>query len=50
MDIGSGKDLADYHIHNTDIPYHLIDIHDAGYEYNVYQFQNDFIHAFNDIV
>ena len=50
MDIGSGKDLADYHIHDTDIPYHLIDIHDAGYEYNVYQFQNDFIHAFNDIV
>ena len=50
MDIGSGKDLADYHIHNTDIPYHLIDIHDAGYEYNVYQFQNDFIRTFGDIV
>lgn len=50
MDIGTGKDLADYHIHGTDIPYHLIDIHDAGYEYNVYQFQNDFIRSFNDIV
>ncbi|MBR3987337.1 MAG: tRNA (adenosine(37)-N6)-dimethylallyltransferase MiaA [Bacteroidales bacterium] len=50
MDIGTGKDLADYHIHDVDIPYHLIDIHDAGYEYNVYQFQNDFIRAFNDIV
>lgn len=50
MDIGTGKDLADYHIHNTDIPYHLIDIHDAGYEYNVYQFQNDFIKAFHSIV
>ncbi len=50
MDIGTGKDLADYHIHGTNIPYHLIDIHDAGYEYNVYQFQNDFIRAFNDIV
>ena len=50
MDIGTGKDLADYHIHDLDIPYHLIDIHDAGYEYNVYQFQNDFIRAFNDIV
>lgn len=49
MDIGTGKDLADYHIHDTDIPYHLIDIHEAGYEYNVYQFQNDFIRAFNDI-
>ena len=50
MDIGSGKDLADYHVHGTDIPYHLIDIHDAGYEYNVYQFMNDFIRAFEDIV
>ena len=49
MDIGTGKDLADYHLHGVDIPYHLIDIHDAGYEYNVYQFQNDFIRAFNDI-
>lgn len=50
MDIGTGKDLADYHIHEVDIPYHLIDIHDAGYEYNVYQFQNDYIRAYNDIV
>ncbi|MCQ2273597.1 MAG: tRNA (adenosine(37)-N6)-dimethylallyltransferase MiaA [Bacteroidales bacterium] len=50
MDIGTGKDLADYHIHGVDIPYHLIDIHDAGYEYNVYQFQNDFIRSFGDIV
>lgn len=50
MDIGTGKDLADYHIHSVDIPYHLIDIHDAGYEYNVYQFQNDFIRSFSDIV
>lgn len=50
MDIGTGKDLADYHIHGVDIPYHLIDIHEAGYEYNVYQFQNDFIRAFGDIV
>ena len=50
MDIGTGKDLADYHIHGVDIPYHLIDIHEAGYEYNVYQFQNDFIRAFGGIV
>lgn len=50
MDIGTGKDLAEYHVHGVDIPYHLIDIHDAGYEYNVYQFQNDFISAFDDIV
>ncbi len=50
MDLGTGKDLDDYTVHGTDIPYHLIDIHDAGYEYNVYQFQNDFIAAFRDIV
>ncbi|MBP5540073.1 MAG: tRNA (adenosine(37)-N6)-dimethylallyltransferase MiaA [Bacteroidales bacterium] len=50
MDIGTGKDLADYHIHGVDIPHHLIDIHDAGHEYNVYQFQNDFIAAYNNIV
>jgi tRNA dimethylallyltransferase len=50
MDIGTGKDLKDYDIHGVHIPYHLIDIHEAGYEYNVYQFQNDFITAFNDIV
>lgn len=50
MDIGTGKDLSDYHIHGVDIPYHLIDIHDAGYEYNVYQFQNDFIRSFGSIV
>lgn len=50
MDIGTGKDLADYHVHGTDISYHLIDIHEAGYEYNVYQFQNDFLRAFSDIV
>lgn len=50
MDIGTGKDLGEYHLHGTDIPYHLIDIHDAGYEYNVYQFQNDFIRVYNDII
>lgn len=50
MDIGSGKDLSEYDIHGVHIPYHLIDIHDAGYEYNVYQFQNDFIQAYNHIL
>lgn len=50
MDIGTGKDLAEYSVHGTEIPYHLIDIHDAGYEYNVYQFQNDFIAAYKDIL
>lgn len=50
MDLGTGKDLADYDIHGVLIPYHLIDIHPAGYEYNVYHFQNDFVTAFNSIV
>lgn len=50
MDIGTGKDLGDYHLDGVDIPYHIIDIHEAGYEYNVYQFQYDFIDAYNKIV
>lgn len=49
MDIGSGKDLDDYNVHGMSIPYHLIDIHDAGYEYNLYQFLGDFRQAFLDI-
>lgn len=50
MDIGSGKDLADYTVHGIDIPYHLIDIHDAGYEYNLYQFLTDFHKAYDSIL
>lgn len=50
MDIGTGKDLADYHIHDSDIPYHLIDICDPAEEYNAYRFMGDFTVAFNDIV
>ena len=50
MDIGSGKDLDDYHVHDVDIPYHLIDIHDAGYEYNLYQFLTDFRRAYDSIL
>ena len=50
MDIGTGKDLADYAEGGRPVRYHLIDIHDPGYEYNVYQFQNDFIEAYRSIV
>ncbi len=50
MDIGTGKDLADYTINGTTIPYHLIDIVDAGYEYNVFEYQRDFIRVFEKIV
>ena len=50
MDIGTGKDLADYTVCGTKIPYHLIDIVDAGERYSVYQFQHDFHEAYSDIV
>lgn len=50
MDIGTGKDYEDYTIDNTTIPYHLIDIVEPGYEYNVYEFQEDFLKAYNGII
>lgn len=46
MDIGTGKDLSDYVINNQQIKYHLIDIHDAGYKYNIYEYQHDFHAAY----
>ena len=49
MDLGTGKDYDDYTLEGQSIPVHLIDIHDAGYKYNVYEFQNDFKKAFEDI-
>jgi len=49
MDIGTGKDLGDYTYKGKKIPYHLIDIADAGYKYNVFEYQQDFLNAFNDI-
>jgi tRNA dimethylallyltransferase len=49
MDIGTGKDLADFQVANENIPYHLIDIVEPGYEYNVYEFQRDFLEVFRHI-
>ncbi len=49
MDIGTGKDYDDYLVDDQRIPVHLIDILEAGYEYNVYQFKQDFLRAFSDI-
>jgi tRNA dimethylallyltransferase len=49
MDLGTGKDIEEYTIHGTSIPYHLIDIVDAGFEYNVFEYQKDFIQAFEEI-
>lgn len=49
MDIGTGKDLDEYRIGNVNVPYHLIDIAEPGTKYNVYQYQHDFLEAYNDI-
>ena len=49
MDIGTGKDLNEYTVEGTHIPYHLIDIVDAGEKYNLFQFQQDFWNAYHDI-
>jgi len=50
MDIGTGKDLDDYVVNNKNIPFHLIDIVEPGYEYNVYEFQKDFLNIYQDII
>ena len=50
MDIGTGKDLADYRVGDICVPYHLIDIVEPGTKYNVYQYQRDFLRAYDDIV
>lgn len=49
MDLGTGKDLDDYVVDGYHVPYHLIDIVDPGYKYNVFEFQRDFLNAFEDI-
>lgn len=49
MDIGTGKDLSDYVVDGKQIPYHLIDIRDAGYKYNIYEYQHDFQEAYKSI-
>ena len=58
MDIGTGKDLEDYRVAGgltannppVDIPYHLIDIVEPGTKYNLFQYQQDFAAAYQDIV
>ena len=49
MDIGTGKDIAEYSEGGISVPYHLIDIVDAGEKYNLFEFQRDFLCAYNDI-
>jgi tRNA dimethylallyltransferase len=50
MNLGTGKDYADYRVNGVEIPVHLVDIADPGYKYSVYEYKRDFIAAFNDIV
>lgn len=49
MDLGTGKDLDDYTVNGRQIPYHLIDIAEPGYKYNVFEYQRDFLKAYEDI-
>ena len=49
MDIGTGKDLDDYLVDGHLVPYHLINIVDPGTKYNLFQYQHDFVKAYDDI-
>lgn len=49
MDLGTGKDLVDYMVEGREVPYHLIDIVEPGYKYNVFEYQRDFLKAYEDI-
>jgi tRNA dimethylallyltransferase len=49
MDIGTGKDIEEYNVNGVQIPYHLIDIVDPGYEYNVFEYQRDFLKVYEDM-
>ncbi len=50
MDIGTGKDLSEYTSAGKNIPYHLIDICEPGYKYNLYEYRRDFENAYTDII
>lgn len=49
MDIGTGKDLADYVVDGAAVPYHLIDIREAGAKYNLFEYQQDFMRVYDDM-
>ena len=49
MDLGTGKDLGEYMYQGSEVPYRLIDIVDAGYKYNVFEYQRDFLKAFDEL-
>jgi tRNA dimethylallyltransferase len=49
MDVGTGKDLSEFTVDENKIPHHMIDIVEAGSEYNVYEYQKDFLTAYEGI-
>ena len=49
MDIGTGKDIAEYTRNGVTVPSHLLDIVDAGEKYNLFEFQRDFLSSYEDI-
>ena len=49
MDLGTGKDLADYVVDGIRVPCHLIDICEPGYRYNLFEYQRDFLAAYEEI-
>ena len=50
LDLGSGKDLADYNVDGKPVPYHMIDITDLSVEYNVFHYQQDFYKVFDSLI
>lgn len=50
MDLGTGKDLEDYIVDGTTVPCHLVDMADAGTQFNVFEFQQQFIKAYSDVI
>ena len=50
MNIGTGKDYDDYMVNGVLVPFHLIDIVNPGYEYNIFEYQKDFLKAYRDIL
>lgn len=50
MDIGTGKDIAEYTVKETALPYHLIDIREPGEKYTLFDYQHDFHRVYQDIL
>ena len=50
MDIGTGKDLKEYVRGDRRVPLHLVDIVDAGTKYNLFEYQRDFLEAYEKVL